>query len=46
MDEPTCPKCGSIDVCQEWLRTEPVREYGWVCDRCGEEWDVEVEPGP
>jgi hypothetical protein len=39
MDDPTCPKCGSINVCQEWLTAH---EYGWVCDHCGHEWDIEV----
>jgi hypothetical protein len=39
MDDPTCPKCGSIDICQEWLRRH---EYGWVCDHRGHEWGIEV----
>lgn len=39
MNELTCPKCGSVDVCEEWLTK---REYGKVCDHCGHKWDIEV----
>jgi hypothetical protein len=39
-----CPKCGSEDICQDYVDLRPVRTYGWVCDHCGHSWDVEDEP--
>lgn len=40
--EPRCPKCGSIDVCQDYVDLRPVKTYGWVCDHCDHTWDVKV----
>jgi transposase-like protein len=40
MTEPTCPECGSIDVCQDWL-VRNRGKYGWTCDHCEHEWDIE-----
>lgn len=34
-----CPECGSEDVCREQLTPH---EQGYVCDRCGHEWDIKT----
>lgn len=39
-----CPRCGSQDVCQDYIDLRPVRTYGWVCDHCGHTWDVADAP--
>lgn len=26
----TCPRCGSIDVCQDFIDLRPVKTYGWT----------------
>jgi hypothetical protein len=41
-----CPKCGSQNVCQDYIDLRPVRTYGWVCDACGHTWDVEIVTDP
>ena len=40
-DDVTCPRCGSIDVCQDWGSGQNRGKHGWVCDHCGHEWDME-----
>ena len=43
-NEKTCPNCGSNDVCQDWL-VHNRGKYGWTCDHCEYEWDIEQGEG-